>query len=247
MKMRLILLLWIVAGVVRAEDVVTNFNAATVLQRTLAQRVTKDLSLKARLFVGRGEPVEVTLLVRNTTNETRSIYRTGKTELLVVQPVNGATRWFLKGAGELTGAERSAKLVGSQFTYYELGAPFLHWPAVRAAGIDRFRGRNCYVVELTAEGQPYKRVKAWIDHEFYGMVRAELYDENDGLVRRLAITSFKRVGEVWIPRGIDVGFVPARQALPAEEKSRLEVYDGDYDAKLPGEWFDEAKFAVPPR
>ena len=186
------LLVVILTGGVHAEEVVTNFNAAVILQRTLAQRVEKDLSLKARLFVGRAEPVEVTLLVRNATNETRSIYRTGKTELLMVQPVDGATKWFLQGAGELTGPRRAEKFAGSQFSYYDLGAPFLHWPDVKAAGVERFRGRDCYVVELTAEGQPYRRAKAWIDHEFFGMVRAELYDANDGLVRRLMITSFKR-------------------------------------------------------
>ncbi|MEI6083507.1 MAG: outer membrane lipoprotein-sorting protein [Verrucomicrobiota bacterium] len=245
MKLRLILLLWVVTGVGRAENLTTNFNGAVILQRALAQRVMKDLSLKARLMTGRGEPVEVLMLVQNTTNETRTIYRIGTMELLVAQPVSGATRWFLKGTGELIGAGRSAKVAGSWFTYYELGVPFLHWPDVKAAGVDRFRGRDCYLVELTASGEPYKRVKAWFDHEFYGMVRAELYDENDGLVRRLSITSFKRLGEVWIPRGIDVGYVPANQALPSEEKSRLEIYDGNYDAKLPAEWFDEAKFSAP--
>jgi len=246
MKYRLILFLLCVSAL-RAEEPVTNFNAAAVLQRTVAQRAPKDLALKARLFIGRGEPVEVAMLVRNLPDETRSIYRTGTTELLVVQAVKGDARWFLKREGELVGAQRAAKFAGSQFTYYDLGAPFLQWPALKAAGLDRYRGRNCYVVEFTAEGQPYRRAKAWIDQEFYGMVRAELYDQNDGLVRRMSITSFKRVGEVWIPRGIDMNFIPANQALPAAEKSRLEIYDGDYDAQLPAEWFDETKFSAPPR
>lgn len=231
--------LLVCAGWLHADEVVTNFNATAVIQQTLAHRAPKDLSLKARLFISRNEPVEVTMLVRNAPNETRTIYRTGKTELLVVQPVGGVPRWFLKGSGELVGAQRAGKFAGSQFTYYDLGAPFLQWPAVKGAGLDRYRGRTCYVVELTAEGQPYRRAKAWIDQEFYGMVKAELYDENDALVRRLAITSFKRLGDVWLPRGIDMAFVPPNQVVPATEKSRLEIYDGNYDAQLPAEWFAE--------
>lgn len=240
--MKRYLWLFVLAAVVRADEAVTNFDANVVLERTLSQRVLRDLSLKARLTIGRAEPVEVEMLVRNTTNETRTIYRTGKAELLVVQLVGGMTRWFLKGAGELTGDKRGGIWAGSQFTYYDLGAPFLQWTERKAAGLDRFRGRDCFIVELTATGQPYQRAKVWLDHEFYGMVRAELYDESDGLVRRLSITSFKRLGEVWIPRGIDVAFVPPNQALPAEEKSRLEIYTGDYDAKLPAERFDETRF-----
>jgi hypothetical protein len=234
------------AGFLYAEEAGTNFNAAAVLERTRAHRVLTDLSLKARLFVSRAEIVEVTMLVKNTPSEARTIYRTGATDLLVIQPVAGAPRWFLKGAGELTGEKLLEKFARSQFTFYDLGAPFLQWSNATAAGLDRYRGRNCYLVELTAEGQPYRRAKVWLDQEFFGMVRAELYDANDGLARRLTITSFKRVGEVWIPRGIDMAFVPPRQALPAEEKSRLEIYEGNYDAQLPAEWFAETAYAAPP-
>jgi hypothetical protein len=56
------------------------------------------------------------------------------------------------------------------------------------------------------------------------------------------ITSFKRVGDLWIPRGIDCSFVPPSQSLPSAEKSRLEIYTGNYDAKLPAEAFDPSRF-----
>jgi hypothetical protein len=77
-------------------------------------------------------------------------------------------------------------------------------------------------------------------------LRAEAYDENENLVRRFAITSFKRIGEVWVPHGIEIAFVPPGQALPSEEKSRLEVYEGSYDTQLPATWFSPASFAVEP-
>ena len=62
--------------------------------------------------------------------------------------------------------------------------------------------------------------------------------------RRFAITSFKRLGDVWIPRGLEAAFVPPGQSLPAQEKSRLEIYEGDYEALLPAEWFSTDRFAA---
>jgi len=153
--------------------------------------------------------------------------------VLVVQPAQGVPRM--------------EKLFGSQFTIYDLSLPFLRWPDAKYFGVDRVRGRDCHVLEVNATGQPYARVKLWIDREYMALLRADAFDENKKPVKRLAITSFKRIGEVWIPRTIDCATVPPNQALPAEEKSRLEIYAGDYDAQLPAEWFAEEKFARPPR
>lgn len=224
----------------RAEkETVRQFDAATVMQRMLAHRGKEDFSLRARLFVSRNETLDVEMLVRNSTNETRTLFRSGKSELLVIQPVAGETRWFLRGTGELKGARLRENWLGSQFTYYDLGTPFLRWPNPKSIGEGRVRGQDCYTVELTAEGQPYRRVRLAVEQRFFALLRVEAFDEKDGLVRRISITSFKRLGDLWLPRGIDIAFVPPNQALPAEEKSRLEIYDGNYAAHLPAELFAE--------
>ena len=217
-------------------------DAKAILDRVLASRPTKSFSLKARLFVGRAEPVPVEILVQNSPAETRTIYRGGQTEALVIQPVRAAPRYYLRGVGELTGARRTGTLLGSQFSYYDLGLPFLHWPGAKFLGEDRVRGRDCFAIESVAEGEPYARVKLWIDKEYFALLRAEAFDANGDLTRRFAITSFKRISAVWIPRGLEASFVPPAQSLPSEEKSRLEVYEGNYDAALPPEWFAPERF-----
>jgi hypothetical protein len=58
------------------------------------------------------------------------------------------------------------------------------------------------------------------------------------------VTSFKKIGDVWIPRGLEASRVPPAQSLPSEEKSRLEVYEGKNDAALPAEWFSPVSFAT---
>jgi hypothetical protein len=218
-----------------ADSAPTNQTAQAILDRVLANRPTKDFSLKARLFVGDENPVPVEILVKNTVGETRTLYRGGKTEVLVVQPLHGEPKFYLRGVGELTGN-------GSNFTYYDLGLAFLHWPNVKLLEEGRVRGRDCFAIEAKADGEPYTRVKLSIDKEYYALLRAEAFDANDNLTRRFAVTSFKKLGDIWIPRGLEASRVPPAQSLPSEEKSRLEVYEGDYDKQLPAEWFATEKF-----
>ena len=236
MRCRFLFLVLLLAPAVRAEE------AADVIAHMLAHRAQQDFSLQARLEVNRDQTTNLTLLVHNTPTETSTIFRAGTTELLIVQPVTGAPRWFLRGAGELTGARRMEKLLGSEFTFYDLGMPFLRWPDSKLTGPARARGLDCFVLEMTATNQPYGRVKLWVDQKYFALLRVEAYGPNEGLVRRMAITSFKRLGELWLPRGIEMAFVPPHQALPAEEKSRLEIYAGDYATQLPADWFATDKF-----
>lgn len=233
--MRWLAILLLAVGIARGE---TNVDARALLERVAAHRAIKDFSLKARLFVTPDRPVPVEVLVKNAVTETRTIYRAGTNDVLIVQPVNAEPRYFLRGA------KSADKFFGSEFTYYDLGFPFLHWPEPKSIGEDRVRGRDCHVVEVRATGQPYARAKLWIDREYSALLRLEAFDEDGSPVKRIAITSFKRIGEIWIPRGIECASAPAHQALPAEERSRLEIYAGDYDAKLPAELFLETRFSA---
>ena len=221
-----------------ADPASTNADARVILARVLANRPVKDFSLKARLFVGSEDPVMVEILVKNTATETRTVYRAAQTQALVVQPVNGDPHFYLRGAGELVGAQRTEKLLGSEFSYYDLGLPFLRWPNPKLLDADdRVRARDCYAIEVSAEGEPYARVKIWIDKEYYALLRAEAFDKVGNLVRRFAVTSFKKIGEAWVPRGLEAAILPPGQSLPNQQKSRLEVYEGNYDTQLPAEWF----------
>ena len=108
----------------RAETTNAFPDGTVILQRLLANRPAKDFSLKARMIVDRDAPVPVDVLVKNTATESRTIYRNEKLHVLVIDPVHGEPRWFLKGKGELTGEQRTAALLGSSFSYYDLALPF---------------------------------------------------------------------------------------------------------------------------
>src|ERR1700722_4379735 len=114
----------LVACTVYADPVSSNQNAQVILEKVLTNRPVRDFSLKARLFVGDADPVMVEIFGKNTPTETRTIYRGGQPRALVVQPVNGEPHFYLRGVGELVGARRTEKLLGSEFSYYDLALPF---------------------------------------------------------------------------------------------------------------------------
>jgi hypothetical protein len=241
--MRALILSLVMAASALADTGPISGEAQAILQRVRANRLAKDFALKARLFVTRDQPVPLEIFVRNSAQETRTLYRAGTNEVLAIQPVEGASRIFVKGAGEVDNRQSPARWLGSAFSYADLAVPFLHWGEARLLGEERTRGRDCHVIETRGTGGHDAHAKLWIDREYDALLRAEVYDENDALLKRFAVTSFKRIDRVWIPRGMELSQIPRGQALPAREKSRLEIYDGDYDARLAGELFDPARFA----
>jgi negative regulator of sigma E activity len=219
----------------------------TIVQRVWANRARKDFSLKARLFVDREKMVQADILIKNLTDEVRTLYRVEKTALLVVQSQKNLPRFYLAGVGELTTAkQRLEKLLGSWISYYDLGMSFLYWPNPKYVGEDRLRGQDCHVVEVKSDTEPYRRVKFWVQEEYFALLQAEAFDADGNAVKRISITSFKRIGDVWVPRGLDFRFLPPGQALPSSERSRLEVYEGNYDARLPLSDFDPTRFGAKP-
>jgi hypothetical protein len=214
-----------------------------IMARVVENRPRKDVLLKGQLFpTRRGDPVPFEMLINAEESGTRTLIRAGKSEWLVLQPDNGNPRWFEKGTGELTGDQRTRDILGSHFSAYDLAVPYLRWTDCDYVMSEVIKGRNCHVIEVRNETEPYRRAQLWIDSEMNGLLRAELYDPDGHMVKRFWVSSFRKLGEAWVPRGMDISWRPPGQSLPSEERSRLEVDDGKYDANLDDAQFDEKRF-----
>lgn len=215
-----------------------------ILKRTRENRPVKNVILKGNLYPDRrADPVAVELWVQANETDWRTIIRAGESEWLVIQPRDGAPRWFQKGAGELTGDQRLKPILKSQFTPYDLALPYLHWTEATYLGSERMKGRGCHLIEVRKADAPYPRVKVWIDQEMNGLLRAEAYDADGALVKRFWVASFRKLGDAWVPRGMEIAWRPPGQTLPSEQRSRIEVTDGKYDAELDPKLFDEQAFS----
>jgi len=221
--------------------------ARQIIDRVIANRPKNDISFNARLRLSPDKWEQVKILVKAEADQTLTIYRTESTSLLVTQSGEKGVKLYLKGVGELTNENRAQPFDQSQFHYYDLATTFLYWVNPRFSGTERIRGRDCYLIENTAIGEPYARVKMWIDQEYFALLRTEAWDKQGRLIKRFGVTSFKKIGEIWIPKTIEIVADLEGQGLNKQKKSRLDIYEGEYDIILPIAWFDPVNFLEVPK
>jgi hypothetical protein len=113
-------------------------------------------------------------------------------------------------------------------SWAELSLSFLWWPGGEIIDTDRVRGRFCHVVELSAPEDAvtsYARVRLWIDPETYLLMRADAFDDQDTLVRRLEVKSLRKIDEIWMVQNLDIFAFPSRSRVTLRVRS-LETLDG---------------------
>ena len=107
-----------------------------------------------------------------------------------------------------------ARVRGTDLTWIDLSLSFLWWEGGETVGRERLRGRTCYVVDTPAPGggedHGYARVKLWLDAKVDVLLKAEAFDRDGAMVRRLLVDSFKKIDEVWFIKDIDIYTLPAR-------------------------------------
>lgn len=105
-------------------------------------------------------------------------------------------------------------------SWMDLTLSFLWWPGGKTIRTESLRGRNCYIVEVSApagETGHYSKVLLWLDAELHMVLQAEGYDAKGEIVRRLFIKSFKKMEERWMIKDMDI------QSLPSDHRTNLRV------------------------
>ncbi len=125
---------------------------------------------------------------------------------------------------------------GTELTWNDLSLSFLWWPGGTVVGRDNVRGRDCYVVEVptppqagiiqpaltkqdsatatpatkTAASNAIASVRLWIDDRLVVLIQMEEYDASGKLIRRLSVKNFKKIGDVWMIKNMDIRRYPSR-------------------------------------
>lgn len=146
--------------------------------------------------------------------------------LVVRWPANGPPRYEFFAGPDLRRApspDPLAPLGGMDFSWADLSLDFLHWRDGAWRGRETYRGRPCHVLDLHppagAEGRAasVSTVRVWVDQELNVLLRAEAFDDQGRLQRRLRVRSFKRVRDVWTILDVEV------QSFPSRHKTLLRV------------------------
>jgi hypothetical protein len=86
------------------------------------------------------------------------------------------------------------------FSWSDFLMPYLNWEAVSYIGPDRFLGRPAHRFAL-ANSDPAAfpaKVIVTLDEDFAALLKADLYNDEDKLVKRLRIGGFKQFDEEWM-------------------------------------------------
>ena len=99
-----------------------------------------------------------------------------------------------------SGTQWTHPFPGGDFWAVDLGLEFFHWPDQKILKHEMRRGQPCKVLESinpAPSTNGYSRVVSWIDNESGGIVHAEAYDANGGLLKEFDPKSFKKVDGQW--------------------------------------------------
>lgn len=115
-----------------------------------------------------------------------------------------------------------APIEGTDISWMDLSLSFLWWPDAKTVGAEEVKGRACYVVDLPAPPEPFTGcagVRLWIEPRINIMLRAEAYDADNTLMRRMDVKSFKKINKRWVIKDIEL------TSLPSRHKTFLRVRD----------------------
>ncbi len=216
-----------------------------LLQRVRAVLPSEPLALSGELRVIRKKGIttrthRVRILVhfagrRGSARYTIQDPRDGEVEKLRVNYFSDKASEYLygKGVGEADSEppDLFSAIQDTSISWLDLTLSFLWWRQERTVGMDTVKGRECYVIVVrpqssTGKKRPgrhsenqYSEVKLWIDSKAHMVLRAEGYDHDDKLVRRLTIRSFKKIKDRWMIKEMEI------ESRPFTYKTRLRIND----------------------
>jgi hypothetical protein len=181
----------------------------SILDSWPASSFTNTGTLKIR--DERHKTVQLALTVRTValTSQWENIYQTtgsnGTETLEIIHTADQPNRYLMiAAAGDHSVTNSPGDLMApfaqSDFWLADLGLEFFHWPAQKILKKEVRRSRGCIVLESTNPNpgpKTYSRVLSWIDEESNGIIHAEAYDFNNGLLKEFDPKSFKKVKGQW--------------------------------------------------
>ncbi len=99
---------------------------------------------------------------------------------------------------------------GVELTAFDLQMPYLFWPDVRIAGLNRIRGRPAYAflfrppADFAALYPKLAAVRAYLDTEYDRPLQIELIGRDGGVLKTLSPSDFKKVNGHWMQTQFDV-------------------------------------------
>lgn len=106
----------------------------------------------------------------------------------------------------------------SDVTWNDLSWAFLWWTGGVITGHELLLERECLVLEFVAP--PARHLtKVWIDQSLLMLIKIEEYDNKLNLQRRIAVRTFKKIGDTWLIKDMDI------RRWPGERRTLIRLLD----------------------
>lgn len=129
-----------------------------------------------------------------------------KQTIEVVYPFSGKPQVLDYDTGQAL-KEPHKNLLNSCFTPSDLSLDFLSWKKQKFLGSEEMKDRSCYHIEVVSEkadGSPYDRVEAWIDQEYFAIMRSACFDAEGKMIKEFQIKSITIMEGNYIPKRIEL-------------------------------------------
>jgi len=206
--------------------------AADVLERVRANLPKEAIQIRGELLCGarrgkldRAFYLDAQLQLGQAPVTARYTLRDGfgtpAEQLTMVRQPNGAwLRDYAKGRPlQSAPAPAGDSLIGgSDVTWNDLSLAFLWWTDGTITGREPLLERNCLVLEFTPPQAP-QLTRVWIDEALLVLIKVEEYDAQRVLQRRIAVRTFKKIGDTWLIKDMDV------RRWPGEHRTLIRLND----------------------
>lgn len=127
----------------------------------------------------------------------------------------------------VTGKAISDAVLGSDITYEELGLHFLSWPRIEPVGVDSIKTFKSYAFDAYPEGTAtrYAKVRFWITHDHCLMIRADGYNKDDQVIKRVEVNGVAQIDDAWTIKQMMIStMIPGREL--SKSRTYIDIRDG---------------------
>jgi hypothetical protein len=137
----------------------------------------------------------------------------------LVQKRAGASQdWKL-----VSGAERMKPVLDSDLIYEDLGVNFLRWSQVKPLGEDSIKTLGAWAYEAVSPVPgPYSKAWYWISSKYLAVLRVDVFNDRDEVIKRVEVNGVKKVGSVYVMEQMSVAsMIPGRDL--AKSKTIVQI------------------------
>ncbi len=105
------------------------------------------------------------------------------------------------------------RILDSDATYEDLSLNFIHWADVSVLGRDSIKTVPAFAYEAMApvKGSGYHRIRYWVGTETYALLRADAYNADNQVVKRLEVNGVMRLGDAVTIKELQIStLIPGR-------------------------------------